>query len=83
MNTIAVIWAYNSKSLSRHLQNKDGMDNGRSHISKAAIKHSLDLLIKEYNHSQNADMVSNNKQRGLEEKVSNFVSEISEFRCDV
>lgn len=72
-----------SKSLSRYLQNKDGMDNGRSHISKAAIKHSLDLLIKEYNHSQNADMVSNNKQRGLEEKVSNFVSELLEFRCDV
>jgi len=70
------------KSLSRCLQNKDGMDNSPSHISKAAIKHSLDLLIKEYNHSQNADMVSKNEQRGLHEKVSNFLSDLSEFKCD-
>lgn len=69
-----------NKTLSRYLENKD---NGRCHISKAAIKHSLDLLISEYSRSQNADIVSNNKQRGLQEKVSNFVSEISEFRSDL
>lgn len=72
-----------SKTLTRYLQSKDGMDNSRGHMSKAAIKHSLDLLIKEYSHSQNADIVNNNKQRGLQEKVSNFVSELSEFRCDM
>lgn len=71
------------KTLSRYLQNQDGMNNGRSHISKAAIKHSLELLIKEYNSSQNAEIVNNNKQRDLHEKVCNFVSELSEFRCDV
>lgn len=65
-----------SKTLSRYLQSKDGMDKIRGHISKAAIKHSLDLLIKEYSRSQNADIVNNSKQSGLQEKVSNFVSEL-------
>ncbi|KAL1280349.1 hypothetical protein QQF64_014949 [Cirrhinus molitorella] len=71
------------KTLSRYLQNKDSMNSGRSHISKTAIKHSLGLLIKEYNCSQNADILKNNKHRDLNEKVSNFVSALSEFRCDV
>lgn len=71
------------KTLSRYLQNQDSMNNGRSHISKAAIKHSLELLIKEYNYSQNAEIFNNIKQRDLYEKVCNFVSELSEFSCDV
>ncbi|RXN05707.1 hypothetical protein ROHU_033202 [Labeo rohita] len=72
-----------SKTFSRYLQNKDSVNNGRSHKSKAAIKHSLELLIKEHNCSQISETVNNNKQRDLHEKVSNFVSELSEFRCDV
>lgn len=68
-----------SKTLSRYLKNQ----HGRSYVSKATIKHGLHLLVGEYNHSQNADILNNNKQRGLQEKVSKFVSEISEFKCDV
>lgn len=71
------------KTLSRYLQNQDSMNNGRSHTSKAAIKHNLELLVKEYNYSQNADILKNNKQKDLHEKVCNFVSELSEFSCDV
>lgn len=71
------------KTLSRYLQKKDSMNNGRSHISKAAIKHSLELLIKQERNCSQNDGILNNKQRDLHEKVSNFVSELSEFKCDV
>lgn len=70
----------NSKTLSRHIQYQDTKSNARSHISKAVMKRGLDLLIKEYNDLQNLELLNKRKQRVLKDKVSDFVSELSE-RC--
>lgn len=71
----------NSKTLSRHIHYHDTKSDARS-VSKAAIKRGLDLLIKEYNDPQNLQLLNKRRRSVLKDKVSDFVSELSESKCE-
>lgn len=72
----------NSKTLSRRIQYQNTKSNAGSHISKTAIKRGLDLLIREYNDPQNTELLNMRKQSALKDKVSHFISELSDYKCE-